>query len=499
LALRVEQREIARRAVAELLLSEVEAFARRGFGLRLCFEHYGVGFQRPQHVGHFPERLQDRLPILRRSLVEGGDGGAPLRSEGAAVEDGLQKPRRDAPYGRAGPEQVADLRRLRAVPPGQRDLRVEVCRGHTDRGARRVQQLLRGADVGALANKRRRQAHGQISRQLQPFEVELGKIRRIPREPAGQDRQQVAGLGEPFLQRRHEHPGLGHLGPLCEHRDVRRPSELELTLDERELLLLRRKDLPRRLQLAAQGCFLDRRGDDIGGEGEVGALELIPLVVDLRLERLQLPPLPAEQVESVRHVHRSVVEGEGAGLRARLAERGGRNLLPCGGHAPVDGGEERPVIGPPAFLRLPERRLGRAQCRAVRQRNADPSIQRLGAEQFPPSGGNFTPRVDVLRGSADPRRGGRLHRQRLRGISRNLRGGRSAEIGADRATCERRGDEHGKQAQDVFPLFVSAHRFKMQIPENLFQRRPHRRGINNNRKRSRAVEPWIPDVIQWEV
>src|SRR5512134_1469108 len=241
LALRVEQREVARGAVAELLLRQVEAVARGGFGLCLRLERHGVGFQRLQHVGHFPERLQDRFTILRRRLVEAGDCGAPLRCKGPAAEDGLHQPGREAPDGSAGPEQVADLRRPRPVPPGKRDLRVQIGRGHPDRGARSVQQLLRGPDVGTLAHQRRRQGYGQIPRQLQPFQFEFGKIRRVPGEPARQDRQQVTSLYEPLLQHGHEHPGLGHLRALGGHLDARRPTEPELAIDERELLFLRRQ------------------------------------------------------------------------------------------------------------------------------------------------------------------------------------------------------------------------------------------------------------------
>ena len=105
-----------------------------------------------------------------------------------------------------------------------------------------MQKRFCGEDVRALARQRRREAHRQLPRQLQPFELELGKVRRIGGEPAGQDRKQVARLGKPLLQGRHGHPRLGHLRALGKHLDERRASELQLPLDERELLLFRRQD-----------------------------------------------------------------------------------------------------------------------------------------------------------------------------------------------------------------------------------------------------------------
>ena len=93
-------------------------------------------------------------------------------------------------------------------------------------------------------------------------------------------------------------------------------------------VFLRREDLPRRLQLPAQGSLLEGRGHDVGRQGEAGALELETLEVDLRLQRLQPAACPPEQVEGVRDVHRGVVQGERVDLEVRLPERSPRRLLP---------------------------------------------------------------------------------------------------------------------------------------------------------------------------
>src|SRR6266853_5999919 len=72
LALRVEERELARRAELELLDRHVEAFARRRLGIRLRLERDRVELQSKQHVGDVLERAEHGLLILREGLVVGG-------------------------------------------------------------------------------------------------------------------------------------------------------------------------------------------------------------------------------------------------------------------------------------------------------------------------------------------------------------------------------------------------------------------------------------------
>src|SRR5438552_6493041 len=65
LPLRVEEREIARRAELELLDRHVEAFARGSLGIGLRLERDRVELQSKQHVGHVLERAEEGLLILR--------------------------------------------------------------------------------------------------------------------------------------------------------------------------------------------------------------------------------------------------------------------------------------------------------------------------------------------------------------------------------------------------------------------------------------------------
>ena len=64
------------------------------------------------------EGRQHRLPILRRGLIVGGDGGEALVLELAGVEQRLQQSGADAPYARAG-KKVMQLGRLRTEAAGQ--------------------------------------------------------------------------------------------------------------------------------------------------------------------------------------------------------------------------------------------------------------------------------------------------------------------------------------------------------------------------------------------
>src|SRR5258708_11307139 len=64
LALRIEEREMARRAELELLDRHVEAFARRSLGIRLRLERDRVDLQPNHHVAHFLTRAQPGLLLL---------------------------------------------------------------------------------------------------------------------------------------------------------------------------------------------------------------------------------------------------------------------------------------------------------------------------------------------------------------------------------------------------------------------------------------------------
>jgi len=92
-----------------LFLREVEAFARGRLGLRLRLERHGVGFQRLQHVSHLPERLEDRLPVLRHGLIICGNGGSPFCGQFPSPEERLEHPGAKIPDRRPGGEQIRGL------------------------------------------------------------------------------------------------------------------------------------------------------------------------------------------------------------------------------------------------------------------------------------------------------------------------------------------------------------------------------------------------------
>src|SRR5258706_16472337 len=122
LPLRVEKREIARRAELELLGRHVEAFARGSLGIGLRLERDRVELQGEQHVGDVLERAEHGLLILREGLVVGGFGAALSRLELPRVENRLKQARADVPDLRAGVEKVAATGCGRAVAPPQNQL-----------------------------------------------------------------------------------------------------------------------------------------------------------------------------------------------------------------------------------------------------------------------------------------------------------------------------------------------------------------------------------------
>src|SRR5258706_1357667 len=119
LPLRVEKREIARRAELELLGRHVEAFARRGLGLGLRLERDRVELQGEQHIGDVLERAEHGLLILREGLVVGGDGAALARLQLSGVENRLKQVRADIPEPRARSERIRGRGRAIASAQGQ--------------------------------------------------------------------------------------------------------------------------------------------------------------------------------------------------------------------------------------------------------------------------------------------------------------------------------------------------------------------------------------------
>src|SRR5439155_11286665 len=216
LPLRIEEREIARRAELELLDRHVEAFARGGLGIRLRLERDRVERQGKQHVGDVLERAEDGLLILRKGLVVGGNGAALPRLELPCMKNRLKEARADIPDLRAWIEDAAGSGRCGTVASAQGQLRKHERLRDADARVRLMQYGFRRADVRPLAHEVRGQADREILRQLERRKIELGKP-RVVRKLADQDRKLIAGLREGLLERRQVRARLRELRALREH------------------------------------------------------------------------------------------------------------------------------------------------------------------------------------------------------------------------------------------------------------------------------------------
>src|SRR5438552_10577452 len=123
LALRIEEREIARRAELQLLGRHVEAFARGGLGIRLRLERDRVELQRKQHVGDVLEGGENGLLILREGLVVGGLRAALPRLELSCMKNRLKHACPDVPQQIAAIEEIRGVGRAHPIAAADAQLR----------------------------------------------------------------------------------------------------------------------------------------------------------------------------------------------------------------------------------------------------------------------------------------------------------------------------------------------------------------------------------------
>src|SRR6266852_651086 len=166
LALRIEEREMARRAELELLDRHVEAFARRSLGIRLRLERDRVELQSKQHVGDVLERAEHGLLVLREGLVVSSFCAAFSRLELPGVEDRLEQAGADVPDHVARIEQLGGGRRGHAVAAAQGQLREHERLRDTDARVGLMKDRFCRPDVRPLAQEIRRQAQRKVLRQL---------------------------------------------------------------------------------------------------------------------------------------------------------------------------------------------------------------------------------------------------------------------------------------------------------------------------------------------
>ncbi len=319
--MRVEQERIARRPDPVLAPGQIQCFSRGAFGFDPGFQGHGIGIQGLQHIGHVPERLQHHLPVLRRRLVMGGNGGPAPGRQLTAAQNRLHQPRAQAPDGTAAAEQFAQRGRLGSDSAAEDYLGKQVGGGHADPGARRMEQFLGSTDIRTLARQGRRQADGQLSRQPQLIQPEFRQV-RLAREPARIDGQQVPGLRQFLFQLRQRCPDLGQLRLLRQDFGASRPAELEPALHEFQQPFLHGQVLACCLQLRPQRSLHHHGGNDIGSQGQMRRLKLETLEIHLGPERLQFTPAAAEQVQVVGNDQRGVVEPIGESSGSGLAAGG---------------------------------------------------------------------------------------------------------------------------------------------------------------------------------
>src|SRR6267378_145271 len=351
LALRIEERELARRAELELLDRHVEAFARGGLGLGLRLERDRVELQGKQHVGDVLERAEHGLLILREGLVVGGFGAALPRLELPRVKNRLKEARADVPDLRARIEEVSGGGRGRTVASAQGQLRKHERLRDADARVGLMQNGFCRADVRPLAHEVRGQADGKVLRQLEGRKIELGEPRLV-RKFSDEHRKLIAGLRERLLERRQVRACLRKLRELREHVPARECAELELLLDQPGLALLRIDDIARCADLLAQRRLAERGGRNVRCQRKVGGLELKALEVYARAQRLELAPSAARHVDGVGHVDRGVVQIEDTAGDRRIAERRARNALALCRQARVDARIEHRVLGVQVLLGL---------------------------------------------------------------------------------------------------------------------------------------------------
>src|SRR5439155_8414444 len=286
LALRVEKREIARRAELQLLDRHVEAFARGGLGVRLRLERDRVELQGKQHVGDVLERAEDGLLILREGLVVGGLRTALSRLELPRVKNRLKQAGADVPDLRARvAEQLDASGRGRAEASAQSHVRKHKRLRDADARVGLMQKGFRRADIRPLAHEVRGQADREVLRQPERRKIELGQPHLVGKL-ANQDRKLIAGLREGLLERREVRARLRELRALREHVRARESAERKLLLDQLQLAVLRIDDIARRADLLAQRRLAERGGRDVPSQRKVGGFELKALELYARLQRL---------------------------------------------------------------------------------------------------------------------------------------------------------------------------------------------------------------------
>jgi len=285
--------------------------------------------------------------------------------------------------------------------------------------------------MAALGHEPGWQADGEFVRQGQAGQAERA-FGRLVGETARQCRKHVAGafelllqVGQGLLELRQRALGQRHVGAGG--------------IPERELLLQDVQgpggagdDGARSLDLLDQRRLLDRRGDHIGGQGQIGGFELEALGFFGGPQRFDLPPVAAENV-------RGIADGE---LRRVERERRLARVLLARGREPrLHPGQVIAALGLDIGVGLAQRGLRRRHRGMGLKGLVDQRVQLGRPEQHPPPVRDVHALQELLGFSfldRRGRRGGGKSGARERGAGRRLR---LAEIRSDCAARERRGGQ----------------------------------------------------------
>jgi len=211
-----------------------------------------------------------------------------------------------------------------------------------------------------------------------------GLGRHVGRGLAGELGQKVALLAELVAQRRQGGLALREgclLGGDVGHRTL---ADAESALQQGKGLTL---DLDGALgggDLAAQRGLGDGGDHDVGGEGEIGRLELEALLLGLGVERFGGTPRAAPQVgdeSDVQQAGEQSVDRSAGGCGGR--ERG-RRLVLAAAQRGADGGEQRGALGLRVLLRELQGLDRGLDVGIGRERARDQVAERAGLEDAPP-------------------------------------------------------------------------------------------------------------------
>ena len=314
-----------------------------------------------------------------------------------------------------------------------------------------MQLRLGGAHVGALLHQLRRQAHRNVSGQLEGIQFQHhgagfgrcapqvnGQLRFDARQRLPQGRQLRLRCRQLRLERQQVTLGTA--------------AEAHLFLRHVDLLGEGRHDLLGGLDLRAQRGFLHRRRDHVRNQAEIGAFQLKALCLDLGGLVFERATCGAEQVHGPGHVHRGVVERERRPRGRGRSDCGRIGALTRDASARIDGRQHAAARGIEALFALAQGGLRRGHGRTVGQCPLHAAIQFRIVETRPPLRRHIGVSEKPLRIATGHRSAGGGRRY---GASRDALDGRRIrrlEIRADRGTTSQRRrnrQRHERLARDT--------------------------------------------------